>query len=63
MAFMLSERERRTTAPTSPTDLSDDEMSLVAVLPETTIVLDSENAVVRADPRGLYLVLCAHAAS
>lgn len=57
MAFMLSERERRTTAPTSPTDLSDDEMSLVAVLPETTIVLDSENAVVRADPEALYFGL------
>ena len=55
MAFTLSERERRTKAPSQPTELSEDEMSLVAVLPETTIILDSENAVVRADPEALHV--------
>lgn len=54
IAFMLSERERRAEAEAVTPELSDDEMSLVAVFPETTIVLDSQDAVVRADPEALY---------
>lgn len=57
IAFMLSERERRAEARAREPELSADEMTLVAVFPETTIVLDAEDTVIRADPEALYFGL------
>lgn len=56
-AFFLSERERGVTVAADVPDLSDDEKALVAVFPETTIILDSEDSVLRADAEALYIGL------
>lgn len=57
LAYVLSERERRSEAEIRTADLSDDEMTLVAAFPQATIVLDSDDNVVRADPTALYFGL------